>query len=67
MIDDQRTPDLFPVRPDEAAASTDEVFKCWNCGTMYPTEGESEGQCPVCGKTCTNEICLVTFASNQGY
>lgn len=63
----ENNPDLFPVRPDEGAASADEVFKCWNCGAMYPTDGEFEGECPVCGKTCTREACSVTFASNVDY
>ncbi len=67
MSDSQNEFDLFPTRPDEGAASSDEVFKCRNCGSMYPTEGKSEGTCPVCGHTCTRDSCMVTFASNEGY
>ncbi len=67
MTDSQRNSDFFPTMPDEGAASSDEVFKCWNCGHMYETNGQDQGTCPVCGQTCTRDRCAVLFASNEGY
>ena len=67
MPDNQNRPNSFPTKPDEGATSSSEVFKCWNCGTMYPTSGQSEGQCPVCGESCSRERCEVLDASNEGF
>lgn len=60
-------PNSYPTRPDQGAASSEEVFKCWSCGSEYATEGQSEGTCLVCGQTCTRDRCQVSFASNEGY
>lgn len=57
----------IPMEPSEMKATSVEVFKCWNCGQDYPTEGKNEGRCPTCGQTCTRDRCQVFFTSNEGY
>ena len=47
--------------------STEEMFRCPRCGTVFPTDGEDEGECPNDGTRCTRDHCLVITESNVGY
>lgn len=58
---------IQPMDPSLAKATSSEMFKCWNCGSEFETDGKNEGACPVCGKTCTRDRCRVGNHSNEGY
>ncbi|MBI4497207.1 MAG: hypothetical protein HY689_04825 [Chloroflexi bacterium] len=47
--------------------SSEESFKCRNCGYTYPTEGQQERVCPECGHTCTRDSCRVYYASTEDF
>jgi rRNA maturation endonuclease Nob1 len=55
------------MEPSLGQATSEESFKCWNCGLMYATEGRAEARCPSCGQTCTREKCMVSQSSNEDY
>jgi rubrerythrin len=57
--------DAMPV-PGETG-STEEDFRCPQCGEMFPTDGKDENDCPVCGTHCTRDKCLVLKASDVGF
>ena len=57
----------FPMEPSLGQATSEESFKCWNCGLMYATNGRAEAHCPTCGETCTRERCVVSQSSNEDY
>jgi hypothetical protein len=55
------------MEPSLAKATTEEMFKCRNCGCEYATEGKNEGACPVCNQVCTRQSCRVGCFSNEGF
>jgi hypothetical protein len=62
-------PPLDPesVTPSAVGPSSEESYKCSNCGTSFPVGEGTQAKCPTCGKTCTRETCQVVVTSNQGY
>jgi hypothetical protein len=57
----------FVNEPTHAAASAVECFKCMNCGTMFPTEGNDTMACPVCGRIDSRAKDEVLMCSTEDY
>ncbi len=64
----QRPPlDREPVNPSADLPTSEESYKCAQCGTSFPVGDATQAKCPTCGKTCTRDTCQVVVTSNQGY
>ncbi len=59
--------DREPINPSADRPSSEESYKCRNCGRSFPVGDGTQAACPTCGQTCTRETCQVVVTSNQGY
>ncbi|MGI6065293.1 MAG: hypothetical protein ACOYI2_02250 [Bacillota bacterium] len=49
--------------PDNAVRS----YKCARCGNMFEAEPRIASTCPICGYSCSENLCNEVDASDEGY
>jgi hypothetical protein len=67
MQESQHNVSNAECNPSSRETSTEESFKCSQCGDSYPTDGLKSKECPVCGRVNKRGVDKIVFPSNEGY
>lgn len=47
--------------------NTERSYKCARCGNMFEAQPHLASTCPICGFSCSENLCNQVDASNEGY